>query len=158
MLAWILGPRGVILSGTALISPARKLGLPLGLAHLAARDAMPARPARVPSRITPRGPSDNARGEGGLQELTEGERAGVPSAASPMLALPDARSVPSLLTAEDFAQFAKGLSAFYEGRFVEAIASFEPLREKDPGESAAQASSAAAAQSDRRNGARAAQF
>jgi len=34
--------------------------------------------------------------------------------------------------AGDFAQFAKGLSAFYEGSFAEAIASFEPLREKDP--------------------------
>ncbi|MDD5676875.1 MAG: adenylate/guanylate cyclase domain-containing protein [Kiritimatiellae bacterium] len=34
--------------------------------------------------------------------------------------------------AGDLAQFAKGLSAFYEGRFAEAIASFDPLREKDP--------------------------
>lgn len=34
--------------------------------------------------------------------------------------------------AGDFAQFAKGLNAFYEGQFAEAIASFEPLREKDP--------------------------
>ena len=34
--------------------------------------------------------------------------------------------------AGDFAQFAKGLSAFYEGRFAEAITHFEPLREKDP--------------------------
>lgn len=34
--------------------------------------------------------------------------------------------------AADFALFAKGLSAFYSGRFAEAIAHFEPLREKDP--------------------------
>ncbi|MCX6992418.1 MAG: adenylate/guanylate cyclase domain-containing protein [Kiritimatiellaeota bacterium] len=34
--------------------------------------------------------------------------------------------------ADDFAQFAKGLSAFYQGRFAEAVAAFEPLRAKDP--------------------------
>ncbi|MBU0714270.1 MAG: adenylate/guanylate cyclase domain-containing protein [Verrucomicrobia bacterium] len=34
--------------------------------------------------------------------------------------------------ADDYAQFAKGLSAFYEGQFAKAIAHFEPLREKDP--------------------------
>ncbi|MDP2990650.1 MAG: adenylate/guanylate cyclase domain-containing protein, partial [Kiritimatiellota bacterium] len=34
--------------------------------------------------------------------------------------------------ADDFARFAKGLSAFYEGRFAEAVAAFEPLRAKDP--------------------------
>ena len=34
--------------------------------------------------------------------------------------------------AGDFAQFARGLSAFYEGRFAAAIAAFEPLRAKDP--------------------------
>ncbi|MCG2658712.1 MAG: adenylate/guanylate cyclase domain-containing protein, partial [Kiritimatiellae bacterium] len=34
--------------------------------------------------------------------------------------------------ADDFARFAKGLSAFYQGQFTEAIAHFEPLRAKDP--------------------------
>jgi len=33
---------------------------------------------------------------------------------------------------DDFARFAKGLSAFYAGRFAEAAAVFEPLRAKDP--------------------------
>ena len=45
---------------------------------------------------------------------------------------------PEILAAHaaDFAQFAKGLSAFYQGRFAEAVAAFEPLREKDPAASA----------------------
>jgi len=34
--------------------------------------------------------------------------------------------------ADDFARFAKGLSAFYQGQFAEAIGHFESLREKDP--------------------------
>ncbi len=34
--------------------------------------------------------------------------------------------------AGDFDQFARGLNAFYRGQFAEAIAHFEPLREKDP--------------------------
>jgi len=34
--------------------------------------------------------------------------------------------------AGDFARFAEGLSAFYEGRFAEAVAAFDPLQAKDP--------------------------
>jgi len=34
--------------------------------------------------------------------------------------------------ADDFTRFAKGLNVFYKGQFAEAIAHFEPLREKDP--------------------------
>jgi len=34
--------------------------------------------------------------------------------------------------ADDFARFAKGLSAFYQGQFAKAVAHFEPLRAKDP--------------------------
>jgi adenylate cyclase len=34
--------------------------------------------------------------------------------------------------ADDFTQFAKGLSAFYQGQFAEAVVAFDPLRAKDP--------------------------
>jgi len=34
--------------------------------------------------------------------------------------------------ADNFARFAKGLSAFYQGQFAEAMTVFEPLRAKDP--------------------------
>src|SRR3989338_7967076 len=76
---------GTTLSGTGSISPARKSALPLGLALPRLTDArsgsVPARPVRAPSRVAPL-PERHVsapRGEGVHPELTEAERAGVPS-------------------------------------------------------------------------------